>query len=157
MVHGILQFTPSIAFRYVLHRCKSRDIRCRESFRHIEDDVTNRTHTVSGQRGTLFHSSSLAQYNAGVRLYAREGRSSASIEMQRTRRLPPEKRDEEPKDPSPPSVETCSRVVLLGRFSGLLATSQTANRPRRRDPKTSPDHSIDKSLHQLRTAMHHHP
>uniref|UniRef100_A0A6N2KY05 Senescence-associated protein n=1 Tax=Salix viminalis TaxID=40686 RepID=A0A6N2KY05_SALVM len=33
MVHGILQFTPSIAFRYVLHRCESRDIRCRESFR----------------------------------------------------------------------------------------------------------------------------
>ncbi|MED6154817.1 hypothetical protein PIB30_116480, partial [Stylosanthes scabra] len=32
MVHGILQFTPSIAFRYVLHRCKSRDIRCREAF-----------------------------------------------------------------------------------------------------------------------------
>ncbi|GLT54542.1 hypothetical protein SLA2020_277340 [Shorea laevis] len=26
MVHGILQFTPSIAFRYVLHRCESRDI-----------------------------------------------------------------------------------------------------------------------------------
>ncbi|QCE06116.1 hypothetical protein DEO72_LG9g1127 [Vigna unguiculata] len=35
MVHGILQFTPSIAFRYVLHRCKSRDIRCRESFHDI--------------------------------------------------------------------------------------------------------------------------
>ena len=51
MVHGILQFTPSIAFRYVLHRCESRDIRCRESFRHIEDDVTNRTHTVSGTTG----------------------------------------------------------------------------------------------------------
>jgi len=33
MVHGILQFTPSIAFRYVLHRCESQDIRCRESFR----------------------------------------------------------------------------------------------------------------------------
>lgn len=33
MVHGILQFTPSIAFRYVLHRCESRDIRCRESLR----------------------------------------------------------------------------------------------------------------------------
>ncbi|CAN7092749.1 unnamed protein product [Brassica rapa subsp. narinosa] len=28
MVHGILQFTPSIAFCYVLHRCESRDIRC---------------------------------------------------------------------------------------------------------------------------------
>lgn len=32
MVHGILQFTPGIAFRCVLHRCESRDIRCRESF-----------------------------------------------------------------------------------------------------------------------------
>ncbi|KAK9951755.1 hypothetical protein M0R45_007190 [Rubus argutus] len=127
MVHGILQFTPSIAFRYVLHRCKSRDIRCRESFRHIEDDVTNRTHTVSGQRGTLFHSSSLAQYNAGVRLYAREGRSSASIEMQRTRRLPPEKRDEEPKDPSPPSVETCSRVQWTSRD---VADSEPPTSPR---------------------------
>ena len=31
MVHGILQFTPGIAFCYVLHRCESRDIRCRES------------------------------------------------------------------------------------------------------------------------------
>ncbi|GAV90276.1 LOW QUALITY PROTEIN: hypothetical protein CFOL_v3_33685, partial [Cephalotus follicularis] len=31
MVHGILQFTPSIAFSYVLHRCESQDIRCRES------------------------------------------------------------------------------------------------------------------------------
>lgn len=36
MVHGILQFTPSIAFCYVLHRCVSRDIRCRESFMVIE-------------------------------------------------------------------------------------------------------------------------
>ena len=33
MVHGILQFTPRIAFRYVLHRCESLDIRCRESLR----------------------------------------------------------------------------------------------------------------------------
>ncbi|KAL2224342.1 UNVERIFIED_CONTAM: hypothetical protein Sindi_3110600 [Sesamum indicum] len=32
MVHGILQFTPSIAFRYVLHRCESRDIRCESRF-----------------------------------------------------------------------------------------------------------------------------
>lgn len=31
MIHGILQFTPSIAFCYVLHRCESLDIRCRES------------------------------------------------------------------------------------------------------------------------------
>ena len=33
MVRGILQFTPGIAFCYVLHRCESRDIRCRESCR----------------------------------------------------------------------------------------------------------------------------
>ncbi|KAK8634845.1 hypothetical protein V6N13_022725 [Hibiscus sabdariffa] len=31
------------------------------------------------------------------------------------------------------------------RFSGLLATSRAANRPRRRDPSTSPDHSIGRS------------
>lgn len=31
MVRGILQFTPGIAFCYVLHRCESQDIRCRES------------------------------------------------------------------------------------------------------------------------------
>ena len=37
MVHGILQFTPSIAFRYVLHRCESRDIRCRESSKRFTD------------------------------------------------------------------------------------------------------------------------
>lgn len=46
MVHGILQFTPSIAFRYVLHRCKSLDIRCRESFYIMCQNVT-RTNTVS--------------------------------------------------------------------------------------------------------------
>ncbi|WZZ78132.1 hypothetical protein YC2023_098704 [Brassica napus] len=31
------------------------------------------------------------------------------------------------------------------RYSGLLATSQTANYPCRRDPNASPDHSIGKS------------
>ncbi|XLT28637.1 hypothetical protein S245_033827 [Arachis hypogaea] len=31
------------------------------------------------------------------------------------------------------------------RFSGLLTTSPAANRPRRRDPNTSPDHSIGRS------------
>ena len=28
MIHGILQFTLRIAFRCVLHRCPSQDIRC---------------------------------------------------------------------------------------------------------------------------------
>ncbi|KAI9070505.1 hypothetical protein K1719_047535 [Acacia pycnantha] len=31
------------------------------------------------------------------------------------------------------------------RFGGLLATSPAQNRPRRRDPNTSPDHSIGRS------------
>ncbi|KAI3487676.1 hypothetical protein L1887_48345 [Cichorium endivia] len=44
MVHGILQFTPSIAFCYVLHRCVSRDIRCRESFVILRRPRPN-THT----------------------------------------------------------------------------------------------------------------
>ena len=47
MVHGILQFTPSIAFCYVLHRCVSRDIRCRESF-VIYKDATPHEHTANG-------------------------------------------------------------------------------------------------------------
>ncbi len=51
MVHGILQFTPSIAFRYVLHRCESRDIRCRESFRHTEDDEPPARSPSPGRRG----------------------------------------------------------------------------------------------------------
>ncbi|WZZ15494.1 hypothetical protein YC2023_108583 [Brassica napus] len=32
MVDGILQFTPNMAFCYVVHRFESRDIHCRESF-----------------------------------------------------------------------------------------------------------------------------
>ena len=51
MVHGILQFTPSIAFRYVLHRCESLDIRCRESFWIVKEGVAARARTVSGAAG----------------------------------------------------------------------------------------------------------
>ncbi|PKA45759.1 hypothetical protein AXF42_Ash021377 [Apostasia shenzhenica] len=36
MIHGILQFTPRITVCCVLHRCESRDIRCRESFEFNE-------------------------------------------------------------------------------------------------------------------------
>jgi hypothetical protein len=49
MVHGILQFTPSIAFRYVLHRCESRDIRCRESFNVMTWPYTY-VHRLTGQQ-----------------------------------------------------------------------------------------------------------
>ncbi|KAF1856642.1 hypothetical protein Lal_00043462 [Lupinus albus] len=37
------------------------------------------------------------------------------------------------------------------RFSGLLTTSPAANRPRRRNPNTSPDHSIGRSDGRLRS------
>lgn len=59
MVRGILQFTPGIAFRYVLHRCESRDIRCRESLG---------VSFVRGRRaGRLsLRSCSLARRRAGV-------------------------------------------------------------------------------------------
>ena len=64
MVRGILQFTPGIAFCYVLHRCESRDIRCRESFRVLSlprhgSHVAARADTANGagwQRDVLFSS-----------------------------------------------------------------------------------------------------
>ena len=34
MIHGILQFTLRIAFRCVLHRCESQEIRCQKLFFH---------------------------------------------------------------------------------------------------------------------------
>ncbi|PHT26458.1 Protein TAR1 [Capsicum baccatum] len=51
MVHGILQFTPSIAFRNVLHRCESRDICCRESFSFTEEAQVPPTHAADEARG----------------------------------------------------------------------------------------------------------
>jgi hypothetical protein len=51
MVHGILQFTPSIAFRYVLHRCESRDIRCRESFWFQKEHTSPRARRGRGAGG----------------------------------------------------------------------------------------------------------
>ncbi|KAI3672232.1 hypothetical protein L2E82_52906 [Cichorium intybus] len=44
-----LQFTPSIAFCYVLHRCVSRDIRCRESVCDSKEATTN-MHTANGTK-----------------------------------------------------------------------------------------------------------
>lgn len=72
MVHGILQFTPSIAFRYVLHRCESRDIRCRESFLHCEE--TRRPLVPrAGVRGALrSFRFSLARLAPGVALFSPE-------------------------------------------------------------------------------------
>ena len=61
MVHGILQFTPSIAFRYVLHRCESRDIRCRESFWIHFSRRSPRGHRLRAAGSALLRSSSLAR------------------------------------------------------------------------------------------------
>ena len=57
MVHGILQFTPSIAFCYVLHRCVSRDIRCRESF-----VIIKKPRPMSAPR-TGLHETSLLEFS----------------------------------------------------------------------------------------------
>ena len=81
MVHGILQFTPSIAFRYVLHRCESRDIRCRESFWLSKGEDAPRPHTISGVTGalsianlySLAHSAPGFVYTADVRSKAPHG------------------------------------------------------------------------------------
>ena len=74
MVHGILQFTPSIAFRYVLHRCESRDIRCRESFLLIVNDALP-PHGLrrTGPRKERQCSWSLAQSAPGLGSSARAG------------------------------------------------------------------------------------
>ncbi|WZY99380.1 hypothetical protein YC2023_071709 [Brassica napus] len=96
MVHGILQFTPSIAFCYVLHRCESRDIRCRESYAY---DPTKTEVLAKDERITT--------------------------ESAGTIRSRPTESD-------------------VSSFSGR-SVSRTANHPRRRDPNTSPDHSIGRS------------
>lgn len=77
MVHGILQFTPSIAFRYVLHRCESRDIRCRESFNKY-GQVHDPRAGEPGAGGHAMCSCSLARSAPGFVVstgVAREGRA----------------------------------------------------------------------------------
>ncbi|KAI3477391.1 hypothetical protein L1887_60930 [Cichorium endivia] len=70
MVHGILQFTPSIAFCYVLHRCVSRDIRGRESFVILRRPTTN-THTANGTKldASFSFVVFLGTYRAGVHVH----------------------------------------------------------------------------------------
>ena len=67
MIRGILQFTPSIAFRYVLHRCESRDIRCRESFSIHWKSVLQSDPRGRGGLRTSLRFDSLAQTAPGVR------------------------------------------------------------------------------------------
>ena len=60
MIHGILQFTPSIAFCYVLHRCESLDIRCRESFFSSKTTASPRDPVTGPTGGRRFVAFSLA-------------------------------------------------------------------------------------------------
>ena len=110
MVHGILQFTPSIAFRYVLHRCESRDIRCRESFVFKEQRASPRTIRERGARGGLPILVFLGAFRAGVRSLApKNERASAQVGGGR------EARDERA---SPPSVLN----VFAGRAALQVST-----------------------------------
>lgn len=88
MVHGILQFTPSIAFRYVLHRCESRDIRCRESFRHIEDDEPPAQTPSPGRRGNALSIKFLGAIHADVRYVQKVGPSKSAGAQARDVHLP---------------------------------------------------------------------
>ncbi|KAM7459874.1 hypothetical protein LguiA_036142 [Lonicera macranthoides] len=79
MVHGILQFTPSIAFRYVLHRCESRDIRCRESFVFLKRQDTPARTANGATGGTPFCLLFLGADRAGVRFGVGEPVSPATM------------------------------------------------------------------------------
>jgi hypothetical protein len=116
MVHGILQFTPSIAFRYVLHRCESLDIRCRESFWIVKEGAAARARTVSGAAGaSSLVRISLAQSAPGFVVVPRGERNDArGREANRTTR---DVAGGELTHPRTAGIFfTCSRVVLLGRF-----------------------------------------
>ena len=104
MIRGILQFTPSIAFRYVLHRCESRDIRCRESFVFKEQRASPRTIRERGARGGLSILVFLGAFRAGVRWLA----PKTSAQARKSSGTGGRKR--------PQVFKTCSRVVLLCRF-----------------------------------------
>ncbi|KAF3969286.1 hypothetical protein CMV_006912 [Castanea mollissima] len=105
MIRGILQFTPSIAFRYVLHRCESLDIRCRESFWIIRKTPTPGAHRVRGLRRGSLGFDFLGAFRAGVR-FAGEGRE-----------VPPAVGGEGATSaPRPPSVVTGSPTETLLRL-----------------------------------------
>ena len=103
MVHGILQFTPSIAFRYVLHRCESRDIRCRESFCCIETTRSHRTSRKTGSTGRDFVQ--------GPWRNPRRGWVGAGT------------------NPGFGFLQTCSRVYLLSQVSTMILPQVHLRKP----------------------------
>ena len=113
MVHGILQFTPSIAFRYVLHRCESRDIRCRESF--IVKTWHRSNARLTGQRESAhIEFVFLDALRAGVRCFA-EKRPTGE-------RSPAWDRDG-PAHEAPSDAPTPTRLnMFTGRSAGQVST-----------------------------------
>ena len=118
MIRGILQFTPSIAFRYVLHRCESRDIRCRESLCIVVRCHQRHAHRFRGGRGySLFEF--LGADRAGVHCSIGKGTRRLTRHTRRAvgsfqRALPTV--FGRGHDTPTQKVITSSRVVLLGRY-----------------------------------------
>jgi hypothetical protein len=78
MIHEILPFAPSIAFRYILHRCESRDSRCRESL-WFYTRVTFDTHNVFEETGGIISFMFLGADRAEVRCSARRHKCLPTI------------------------------------------------------------------------------
>ena len=96
------------------------DARAEISVAESRLDILKTTNRPRGLRlrdggGTLFHSSSLAQFTPVFGTPRRVGQAEAPERDARDVRLPGGG-GEEPRDPPPPSVGTCSRVVLPCRF-----------------------------------------
>ena len=131
MVHGILQFTPSIAFRYVLHRCKSRDIRCRESFSYMKDCARQRR-PRNGRGRALFVRFFLGAFCAGGSLFdkqtthvARKGPCASA------RKGKMEGAATGPRPPHHPREHMLDKFAgfLLGRFSTMILPQVHLRKP----------------------------
>ena len=87
MVHRILQFTQSIVFRYLLHRCESRDICFPESF-VLSEQRASPMIREQGARGGLLIVVFLGAFRAGVRWspedLARIGRQEGGAQLAST-------------------------------------------------------------------------
>jgi hypothetical protein len=125
-VHGILQFTPSIAFRYVLHRCESRDIRCRESFWINTRRRRRHAHHVRGGRRRSLVSVPWhipRRFTDEVSTVALNGLARRAAWGSRPFG------DERPRSPSPRVVITRSQVVLLRQVSTMILSQVHLQKP----------------------------
>ena len=69
MIHGILQFTLRIAFRCVLHRCESQEIRCQKLFFNYSLKMVRLIKTKFGVlTGSKILPETMKQFTQGVGL-----------------------------------------------------------------------------------------